>query len=132
MSYGLSVALLVATHCCPGQRDNRGEAAYILRVHLGAGAFNPLVSLEHVLDVAFEHEQIRRSFAIHFQRATIIPLDRAFNLLAIKQNDNHQRVSVDLFLVIKNLRIGFVGRRNSLLDLNWSMLLRGTGRAAIA
>jgi hypothetical protein len=53
MSYGLSVALLVATHCCPGQDITRGEAAYIL---LGAGAFNPLVGLEHVLDVPFEHE----------------------------------------------------------------------------
>lgn len=33
---------------------------------------------------------------------------------------------IDLFLVIKDLRISFVGRRNSFLDLNRSVLLRGT------
>jgi hypothetical protein len=31
---------------------------------------------------------------------------------------------IDLFLVIKDLRVGFVGRRNSLLDLDRRVLLR--------
>src|SRR6185503_1227792 len=129
MSFGLSVAFPEATHCSPGQRNNRGEGCFNLA--LRAGALNALVSLEHVLDVPLEHEQIRRSLAINLQRAPIVPFDRSFNLLTIKQNDHHYGVSIDLFLVVENLRIGFVGRWNSLLDLDRSMLLRGTCLAAI-
>jgi hypothetical protein len=40
-------------------------------------------------------------------------------------------MSVDLFLVIKDLRIGFVGRRNSFLDLDRRMLLRSTLLATV-
>ena len=128
MNYRLSVALLVATHCCPGKELRGARLLNLARARaLGAGALNPLVSLEHILDVAFQHEKIWRSLAIDLQSATIVPLDRAFNFLAIKQNNNHHCVSVDLLLVIENLRIGFVGRWNSLLDLNWSVLLRGGG-----
>lgn len=82
MSFGLSVAFLEATHVVPGKDFNRGEGC--LSLALGAGALNSLVRLEHVLDVPFEHEQIRRSLAIDLQRATIIPLDCSFNLFTIK------------------------------------------------
>jgi hypothetical protein len=37
-------------------------------------------------------------------------------------------MSVDLFLVVKDLGVGFVGRWNSLLDLDGSMLLSGAWR----
>lgn len=130
MSFGLSVAFPEATHVVLGKELNRGEGC--LSLALGAGSLNPLVGLEHVLDVPFEHEQIRRSLAIDLQRSTIVPLDRSFNLFTIKQNDDHHGVSVDLFLVIENLRIGFVGRWNSLLNLNWRVLLRGTCVTAVA
>ena len=129
MSFRLSVAFQEATHCCPGNEKIQGRG--LLKCCLGAGALYPLVSFEHVLDVPFEHEQVWRSLAIDFQRATIVPLDRSFNFLTIKQNDHHNGVSVDLFLVVENLRIGFVGRWDSLLNLDGSVLLRGTCLTAI-
>ena len=79
MSFGLSVAWLEATHCCPG-RGTQDEAKLIL---LSAGAFNTLVCLVDVLDVPFENQQIGRAFTVDLQRATIVPLDRAFNLFTV-------------------------------------------------
>ena len=129
MSFRLSVAFQEATHCCPGNEIIQGRG--LLQSCLGAGALHALVSFEHVFDVPLEHEQVWRSLAIDLQRATIVPLDRSFNFLTVKQNDHHHGVSVDLFLVVENFRIGFVGRWNSLLNLNGSVLLRGTDLSAI-
>ena len=114
MSFDLSVALLEATAHLSRDEDIRGEAR---QLPLGAG-FNALVGLVDILDVPFEHQQVRRTLAIDLQRTTIIPLDRAFDLFTIKQNDDHGSVSIDLFLVVEDLSIGFTGRWNSLLYLD--------------
>src|SRR6185369_3661501 len=129
-----SLALLEATHCFS---ENSGRGCMQFRFPypfgtLSAGFFNPFVGLVDVLDVPFEHEQIRRTLSVYLQRTTIVPLDSAFNLLAIQKNNHHLRVSIDLFLVIKDLRISFVGRRNSFLNLNRCVLLWGAVAIAVA
>jgi hypothetical protein len=45
------------------------------------GGFNPLVCLEHVLDVPLKNKKIWRRLTIDFERSAIVPLDRTFNLL---------------------------------------------------
>ena len=67
MSFGLNVALLEATHCCPG-RETQDEAKFNLLI---ACAFNTLVSLVDVFDVPFENQQIGCVFPFHLQRAAI-------------------------------------------------------------
>jgi hypothetical protein len=63
------------------RRRTQGEAALIF---LSAGAFNSLVGLEHVLDVPFKDQKIRRTLTIDLQRSAIVPLDCAFNLFTIE------------------------------------------------
>src|SRR6185436_18123964 len=63
--------------------------------------------------------------SVDLESTAIVPLDRAFNLFAIQQNNNHQGVSVNLLLVIKDLRVGFAGRGNSFLNLDGNVLLDG-------
>src|SRR5689334_23781082 len=98
----------------------------------GAGILNTLVGLVDVFDVPLQHQEIRSAFAIDLQRATIVPLDRAFDLFTIEQNDHHESVSIDLFLVIEDLGIGFTGRWNSFLHLDRHVLWLGcTSRTVV-
>ena len=77
------------------------------------------VGFVHVLDVSFEHEEVGSNFAIDLQSTTIIPLDGSLDFLTVHKDDNHQRVSIDLLLVIEDLGIGFHWRRCTLSHLNW-------------
>ena len=109
------------TDAFAGRRESAKQkvrARLSLRSCLCRGFFYPLVGLEHVFDVALEHEQIRCALAINFQSAAIVPFDCPFDFLTVKKNDNHRCVSVDLFFVIEDLGIGFTGRWNSLLYLD--------------
>ena len=98
---------------------------------LGAGFFHSFVGFVDVLDIPLEHEEIWRAFAVHLQSATIIPFDRAFDLFAVQQDNHHRCMRVDLFLVVKDLRVGFVGRWDSLLNLDRCMCMLLSGALLI-
>ena len=73
---------------------------------------------EYVLNIALQDQKIRRRPAIDLQRAAIVPLNRAFNLFAVQQHENHLRVRVDLFLIIVDLGVCLSRRRLALSYLN--------------
>src|SRR2546430_237632 len=70
--------------------------------------------LEYVLNIALQDQKIGCRPAIDLQRAAIVPLNRAFNLFAVQQHENHLRVRVDLFLVIVDLGVCLSRRRLAL------------------
>ena len=80
-----------------------------------------LVGLVHVLDVMFEQEQVRRCLAVDLERAPVVPLDCAFYLFAIFQDDDHRRMRVNLLFVVEDFRIGFIRGRNSLAHLHGTL-----------
>ena len=80
-----------------------------------------LVGLVHVLDVMFEQEQVGRCLAIDLERALVVPLDCPFYLLAVKQDDDHRRMRVNLLFVVEDFRVGFIRGWNSLAHLNGAL-----------
>src|SRR5262245_60148380 len=94
-----------------------------------------LFRLVHVFDIAFEHEQIRGRPSIDLQCAAIVPLDRAFNFLAILQHEHHGCVRIDLFLVVIDFCVSFSWRWLPLAHLHWLLprsLLRHAARSPSA
>src|SRR5882724_3218905 len=96
-------------------------------VPLLRGRFNALVSLVHVFDVPLEKKEVGRRLAVDLQCATIIPLDRSFNFFAVKQDNNHRRVRIDLLLVVKELGVGLHRWRRALSHLYGRLLCRTRG-----
>ena len=96
-------------------------------VPLLRGRFNALVSLVHVFDVPLEKKEVGRRLAVDLQCATIIPLDRSFNFFAVKQDNNHRRVRIDLLLVVKELGVGLHRWRRPLSHLYGRLLCRTRG-----
>src|SRR5436305_13843729 len=98
-------------------------------VALFAPAAIALVSLVHILDNTFENQKVRRRPAIDLDRASIIPLDSSFDLFTIPEDDDHQRVRVNLFLVVEDFRVRLIRRRHALAHLHrWCRILRRTLR----
>src|SRR5690242_3776931 len=85
-----------------------------------------LLSFVHVLDITFENQEIWSRPAINLQGASIVPLDRSFDLFAVLQDNYHRGVRVDLFLVIVNLGVCLVGWWLAFAHLDWSLRLRSS------
>jgi hypothetical protein len=72
------------------------------------------LGLEDIFNIVLQDHQVRSAFAINLQRVTIVPLDGAFDLFSITKHNNHQRVSIDLLLVIEEFGVRLEGRWHAL------------------
>jgi hypothetical protein len=107
-----------------GRESGIGMGAGVPLLH---GRFNALVSLVHVFDVPLEKKEVGGRLAVDLQCATIIPLDRSFNFFAVKQDNNHRRVRIDLLLVVKELGVCLHRWRRPLSHLYGRLLYRTRG-----
>src|SRR6185295_12917112 len=101
MSYCLTVSLPGARGREPGRSSSPPRSTRLAGVLYFLDSF---VSLEHILDVALENQKIWRILAVDLQRAAIVPLNCSLNLLAIKEHNDHQSVSVNLLFIVEDFR----------------------------
>src|ERR1043166_541579 len=114
MSFQQTASLVETRPTTTGDWErSRGESCE-RRFSLLRSFFDAVFRLEHILDVSFEQQQVWTVLAINLQCATIIPLDRSFNFFAVKQNDHHQCVRINLLFVVEEFRISFHRRRRAL------------------
>ena len=125
MSFSQTASLVETDNLLGNGRESgigMGAGVPLLR-----GRFNALVSLVHVFDVPLEKKEVGRRLAVDLQCTTIIPLDRSFNFLAVKQDNNHRRVRIDLLLVVKELGVCLHRWRRPLSHLYGRLLCRTRG-----
>src|SRR6267143_5782254 len=100
---------------CSGARARAKSSPPRLTRLRGALRFlDAFVCLKHVLDITLEYQKIWGGTAVNFDGAPVIPLNSTFDLLAIEQHNNHQCMSIDLLLVVKDFRACFRRRRHTL------------------
>src|SRR5258706_15427182 len=87
---------------------------------------NTIFGLKHVFDVSLKKQEVGRRLPVYLESAAIIPFDCSLNLLAVKQNNYHGRVRVDLFLVIKKFCVS-LHRRGGSLARQYPLFLRTRG-----
>ena len=74
-------------------------------------ALSQLLLLEQVADVRFRDEQIGLSVAMKLDRALVVPLDPATQLLVIGEHQDHGRFCRHLLEEEELLGVGLLGRR---------------------
>src|SRR5207245_4512538 len=70
--------------------------------------FLVLVFLVHVLDVVLQDQEVRLTSPIHLDAVFVVPFDDALNNFAVLQNDDHRRLVLHLFYIIKVLSVGLI------------------------
>src|SRR5208282_2790509 len=73
-----------------------------------------LAFLEHVLDGRLVDHQVGGAVAVQLDAMFVIPLDIAVDFLSVAQHDDHGSLGLHLFLIIKILGVGLLGRRDFL------------------
>src|SRR6185436_8515874 len=81
----------------------------------------------HIFDVSLKEKQVWFRLPIHFQRTAVVPFDRALNLFAIQQYDNHGRMRIDLFFIVEEFGICFHRWRRPLAHLDCCLLCSSSG-----
>src|ERR1700688_340749 len=92
----------------PARRSRSG-----LRAGLAAAARPALelVFLEHVANGVLLDEQVRAGVPVELERALVVPLDPAAQLLPVVEDQYHRRLRRHLLEVIELLGVGLLGRR---------------------
>ena len=69
----------------------------------GIAAVFSVFELEQVLDVVFQHEQIRSVSSMELDASAVVPLDAASQFFAVLKHHYHRRPVIHLLLVIEAL-----------------------------